>query len=266
MPNEMNWDDAIRNVLKDSNDAMHYSEIANAIRDRELRRSYGATPAQTVNAIISTSIKEQENSPYIRISRGYYHLREVLEKQPTFVLQDSEKSAKPNVEGSGDKEAEGIITSFGIYWNREDVAWKARAKIWGQQKRDADIIDFGQQTGVYLLYNHGQIVYIGRAIERGLGLRLFEHTSDRLKSRWNQFSWFGLKPITEQGNLEDTPNQYTETLVISTLEGVLIEACETGQNRRQGDGFRAVEFIQVRDSELKAPIVSALEAYLESTK
>lgn len=262
----MNWDDAIRSVLKDSSDAMHYSEIANAIRDRELRRSYGATPAQTVNSIISTSIKEQENSPYIRISRGYYHLKELLGKKPAFALQDSQKSPKSYVGVSDDKEAEGIITSFGICWNREDVVWKAYAKIWGQQQRDADIIDFGEQIGVYLLYNHGQLVYVGRVMERGLGQRLFEHTSDRLKSRWNQFSWFGLKPITEQGNLENTPSQYAGELVISTLEGVLIEACETGQNRRQGDGFRAVEFIQVRDSKLKAPIISALEAYLESTK
>ena len=266
MPNEMSWDDAIRNVLKDSSDAMHYAEIANAVRDRELRQSYGATPAQTVNSIISMSIKEQENSPYIRISPGHYHLREVLEKQPASALRDSQKTPRPYAEVSDDKDAEGIITSFGIRWSREDVIWKAYPEIWGQQQRDADIIDFSKQIGVYLLYNHGQLVYIGKAMERGLGQRLFEHTSDRLKGRWNQFSWFGLKPITEKGNLEDIPSQYTGALVISTLEGVLIEACETGQNRRQGDGFRAIEFIQVRDSKLKAPIISALEAYLESIK
>lgn len=38
--------------------------------------------------------------------------------------------------------------------------------------------------------------------------------------------------------------------LIATMEALLIEGLEPPQNRRQGDGFNAVEFIQVTDQEV----------------
>jgi len=40
-------------------------------------------------------------------------------------------------------------------------------------------------------------------------------------------------------------------IVTATLEAVLIEALEPPQNRRRGDAFRAVEFLQVEDPQIE---------------
>ena len=71
-----------------------------------------------------------------------------------------------------------------------------------------------------------------------MGQRLFEHTRDRLTGRWNRFSWFGVRGVQGVGGL------------IATMEALLIEGLEPPQNRRQGDGFNAVEFIQETDPEV----------------
>ena len=74
---ELSWKDAIIRVLRDSAEAMHYTEIVDAIADREYRSEWGATPGATVNSIISLSLKnEGTKSPFLRIDRGRYWLRE----------------------------------------------------------------------------------------------------------------------------------------------------------------------------------------------
>ena len=47
------WPAAIQQILEQSGKAMHYTEIAQQILDRKLRKDVGATPASTVNANIS---------------------------------------------------------------------------------------------------------------------------------------------------------------------------------------------------------------------
>lgn len=42
----------------------------------------------------------------------------------------------------------------------------------------------------------------------------------------------------------------TEENIIVTLEALLIEGLEPRQNRKRGDAFRAVEYLQVEDPEL----------------
>ena len=69
MPN-LSWKDAIVKVLQDSPEAMHYADIAEAIAKQNLRSDFGATPAATLNAVISISIQnEQSASPFIRVDR-----------------------------------------------------------------------------------------------------------------------------------------------------------------------------------------------------
>lgn len=45
---DMKWRDAIITVLQDADGAMHYTEIAEEIAKRKLRKNLGATPAATV--------------------------------------------------------------------------------------------------------------------------------------------------------------------------------------------------------------------------
>jgi hypothetical protein len=55
---------------------MHYTDIAEAIAEQQLRTELGATPASTVSSTITTSLNnEGEDSPFIRVARGQYALR-----------------------------------------------------------------------------------------------------------------------------------------------------------------------------------------------
>ncbi|QDO90447.1 GIY-YIG nuclease family protein [Ornithinimicrobium ciconiae] len=118
----------------------------------------------------------------------------------------------------------------------------------GVQQAGSDHVDFGAQAGVYLLYDQNRVVYVGRSQKPRLGNRLRDHTKDRLSARWNRFSWFGVRSVGADGALGALPNSGigVETL-IATMEALLIEGLEPPQNRRQGDGFVAVEFIQAVD-------------------
>lgn len=95
------------------------------------------------------------------------------------------------------------------------------------------------------------MVYIGRAIDRPLGKRLFDHTVDRLGGRWDRFSWFGLLDVTQEGNLQEKALNTSPASIVATLEALLIETLEPPQNRRRGDAFSAFEYIQDIDPELK---------------
>ncbi|WP_179131189.1 HTH domain-containing protein [Candidatus Entotheonella palauensis] len=232
----MTWREAIIHVLRTSGEAMHYVVIAGEIMENGLVDTYGKMPHQTVSNELTTSINtEAANSPFVRTQRGYYKLRQGYQGDEPPDNQDS-----PDDDGG-----DGIITSFGMYWNRDDVNWQPNPQLLGSQHANACPIDFCDQIGVYILYNHNRVIYVGRTTERTLGRRLYEHTRDRLKGRWNQFSWFGLKPIADTGALRDVPAQYASTPMIPVLEALLIEACEPGQNRKRGDDFNAIEYIQV---------------------
>ncbi len=47
-------------------------------------------------------------------------------------------------------------------------------------------------------------------------------------------------------------------LLIATMETLLIESVEPAQNRRRGDDFKAVEFLQADDPEIKEARVNEL--------
>jgi len=56
--------------------------------------------------------------------------------------------------------------------------------------------------------------------------------------------------VTEEGRLSSPPGGFTLENLVATMEALLIEGLEPPQNRRQGDGFNAVEFLQGTDPEL----------------
>lgn len=146
----------------------------------------------------------------------------------------------------GQKQYE-IITSFGMFWRRKAVQWLATPKLLGMKKIDDTPIDFHKQIGIYLLYDGREVIYVGRITERPLGKRLYEHTIDRLSTRWDRFSWFGLLSVSDEGEIGILPDSYTATDLIPALEAILIEALEPRQNRKRGDDLAAVEYIQKID-------------------
>jgi hypothetical protein len=147
-----------------------------------------------------------------------------------------------------------------MYWTRAGILWTGTPRLLGQQQAGSTPVDFCGQRGVYLLHDGRAVVYVGRTTEQPLGIRLKQHTSDRLSGRWDRFSWFGVYPATESGALATAGAvTYDLEMLIVTMEALLIEGLEPPQNRKRGDDFKAVEFIQVEDPETqKAKIVQLL--------
>jgi hypothetical protein len=258
--NNLTWREAIIEVLKSSGMAMHYTDIAAEILKLGLKKEVGATPAATVGANIYTSLKrEKENSPF-----------EKTDQPGTFKLNHQASTIAPAPilttdavdEKEGDKELQkdaGIIRALGMFWRRDFVDWKGSTKICGKwlpeanQASPADVVDFYNQRGVYILHDGNETVYVGRACPGTLGTRLLAHTADRLNGRWDRFSWFGLLRVTSGGGLEEWESaKFTQNEIAITLEALLIEGLEPKQNRKRGDAdFKAIEYIQVEDPNIQ---------------
>lgn len=247
---EKSWKEAIKKVLAESESPLHYTEISEQILSRGYYETEGATPAATVNAQLASSIKHDgDKSPFIRVGKGIFALK-IAPSEAIIPLSPTSKQLQTLAE-SDVMLSDSIIHSLGMYWQRDLVVWRKEPRMYGKQQALSKPVDFGKQKGIYILYDHHTVVYIGRSIDRPLGKRLFEHTIDRLGSRWNRFSWFGLLDVTQDGNLRETALNTTLASLIATLEALLIEALEPPQNRKRGDDFSAIEYIQDIDPELK---------------
>lgn len=235
----MTWIEAIVKVLEDSPEPLHYTDIAEEIARKDLRKKVGATPARTVNGVLTDSIKnEGDSSPFIKIMKGIYALRKQGDSDSGSVLPSSLQ--KPMQE-----EPNPILTSFGMFWRRINVDWKSSTpRLLGVQDRKADPVDFYKQRGIYLLYDGREILYVGRATKGPLGKRLFEHTKDRMSARWDRFSWFGIRPVSEKGKIGSQPETYSANMLIPSLEAILIESLEPRQNRQRGEDMADREYIQ----------------------
>jgi hypothetical protein len=241
--NDLGWREAILKVLADSGEAMHYTDIADKIVAQNLRKNVGATPASSVNATVTTSLKNDgDDSPFLRVSRGHYSIRKAATASP----------AQKEPEQDEDDET-GLINAFGMFWRRGLVLWTtATPCLWGQQQAVSKEVDFSSERGVYLLHDGREVVYVGRANEQSLGTRLKQHTVDRLNGRWDRFSWFGVYPVTEDGRiLTSITETFSMDNLITTMEALLIEGLEPPQNRKRGDEFRAVEYLQVVDPQIE---------------
>lgn len=255
----MSWREAIARVLAEEARPLHYSEISELILSKGYYKTEGATPDATVNAQITGSIKHDgDKSPFLKVSRGTFALRNAKQLPlapvgPTIALPPAtpkilEAAQTATIEEEPD---ESVIRCLGMYWQRDLVVWKNDPKVFGKQQAFSKSVDFGAQRGIYILYDHHTVVYVGRSVDRPMGKRLYEHTIDRLGSRWNRFSWFGLLNVTDEGKLVEAPIKVTLPSLIATLEALLIEVLEPPQNRKRGDDFSVMEYIQDIDPELK---------------
>lgn len=269
---EKSWKDAIKRVLREAQEPLHYSDISAQILAAGYYATEGATPAATVNAQLASSIKHDgERSPFLRVGKGLFALKD----ETATIGSKSSKSSKSSKPLSATAPSnqdditsdiasdEAIMRSFGMYWQRELVLWRREAKLFGKQQAETMPIDFGRQKGIYILYDHHTVVYVGRSIDRPLATRLYEHTTDRLASRWNRFSWFGLLDATDDGRLQEPALNTSLGGIIAAFEALLIEALEPPQNRKRGDDFSGIEYIQAIDPELQERQLQATLRTLE---
>ena len=247
MSRNLTWPEAIKQVLHEAGEALHYTEITERILSQDLKRTKGATPDASVSATLSESLKKEgAASPFVKVSRGTYML--ARESQQTI----ASSSPEPKIPAEPDREEQyAVVSSFGMFWRRGLVDWKSSAVLMGHQKQADQNVDFADQRGIYLLYDGREVIYVGRSTDRPLGQRLYEHTRDRMAARWDRFSWFGFRPVSEDGGLGTMPGRVSAGTLIAAFEAVLIEALEPRQNRRRGDDLEAAEFLQVEDEDLR---------------
>ena len=244
---DMPWQDAIAAVLRSSAEPLHYSDIAQQIIDNGFRTNVGATPANTVAANLSSSISRLgSRSPFVKVERGLYTLRSA-KSAPLKKSSEEADAAEATAREMG------LINAFGMFWDRDWVKWRSTMpNLLGVQQLGSEPVNFTDQSGVYVLYDGSRVIYVGKAFDRRLGLRLYDHTRDRLTGRWNRFSWFGVRGVEPDGKLTNLPKaELGLGSLIATMEALLIEGLEPPQNRRQGDGFNAVEFMQAKDPEIE---------------
>ena len=255
MPN-MSWKDAIEQVLANAGEAMHYKTVAEEIDKQNLRSQLGATPANSVYATLHLSIKNDgEASPFIKTNPGTF----MLKKLPSQMAVEYSATSEDE-----DSEQRKVVKCAGMFWHADKVNWKSKPKILGQQQQGAKEINFCDQVGIYLLHDRSRVIYVGRSTDRPLGQRLYEHTRDRLNGRWDRFSWFGLKGVQDSGKLTEPHFSTSQNEIISLMEAILIEALEPPQNRKRGDDFSDIEYLQVADTEKKKQRKEALAKMLLS--
>lgn len=184
--------------------------------------------------------------------RGVYRLRKYQAESLEEHKPHSGEESQSKQDETGDDE--GPICAFVMYWRRSDVSWeRSSIKLLGKQYKATVQADFGEQQGVYLLHDGREVVYVGRATSQRLGQRLKEHTKDRLEGRWDRFSWFGVNNVDENGTLANRadPIQLGLEDLVASMESLLIEGLEPRQNRKRGDGFEAMEFLQIVDPDVE---------------
>jgi len=127
---DMPWEDAIQRVLSEADGALHYADIAERITSGNLRRNIGATPASTVASYLSTSLREGETSPYLRVGRGEYALKVAAERNA--------QVAANTVKGTDQEEGAGALRAFGMFWQRASVLWPGKPQLLGRQGGRSD--------------------------------------------------------------------------------------------------------------------------------
>ena len=249
--NALSWEEAIERVMRSTGGAMHYTNIAKEISARGFKSV--ANPAASV-ASAFTRARSDPNSIFIPIGNGLYALKESLEPV-------AEQQADDIVESENET---GALKALGMFWQRSSVIWNGKPKLLGRQDEGAANVDFSDQVGVYLLHDRDRVIYIGRAADT-LFARLKAHTTDRLGGRWDRFSWFGLRAVSEDGQLVDAPVSWTHSVVIETMEALLIESLEPPLNRKRGDNFSGAEYLQVPDPSIEQRnMKQAFDAFLKS--
>ena len=232
---EMSLQDAVRLVLRETAEPLHYREIADIIAAERYRESMGATPDKTVAAALSAMRRNGEDYS-MPGRRGFYLYAPHSESQ--FATASSDDLADDDGQTNTSQVR---IQAYGLYWERDKVEWdtnRGPVELLGRQNRAADPVDFADQQGVYLLHQMQTVTYIGRtaAAQNGLFGRLRDHVrSPRRSGRWDRFSWFGFRPVNEDGTLGSTPQALTTDLLITILEAVLIETYLPSFNDKSGD-------------------------------
>ena len=230
---------SMQSLLKEKEHlSVHQREIAQILEERwKEGGDDGYDFSGTGRPFASVSSMVTRNPEvFFKAKRGFVSLcerrKEVEEKYGNRIEvkdQDSEDDSE-------------ILTSFGILWERSLID-NSLPRLLGVQMEGSKPVDFAKRTGIYILYNHRDIVYIGQS-KGNLGQRIKQHTKDGLKHRWNRFSWFGIL-VAQDGKLGTTRNGLVLAM-LDFLESFAIKLTNPPENRTQGNGLTDSEFFPIR--------------------
>ena len=232
MAKETPWDELIIQVLKNKGAAMRYSDIADEIVNGGKRNKVGATPANTVNGYLrSDKLKDK----VVCVGRGVYILKEFYNSSTTIIPDGTNKEDDEN------DVSDALITAYGRFWDR-NLFQTNKNHLYGSniKTKNADVYDFHECGGIYLLHKGYNVTYVGQAEK--LSKRLEDHTTDHLRNRWDNFSWFCIDSIDNETN-ENTKSMSNEA-ILDTLEALLIETLGPERNKKVGNDFEDKEFEQ----------------------
>ena len=226
---------AVRKVLTEAAEPLHYREISAIIAAEDLWRNMGATPDRSVAAALS--IMRKNGEPIAVPRRGYYLMvtSSIETSSPASLFAEDEE--EPVLA----EDAEVSVAAYGLYWERDKVEWDVsgqKVELFGQQNQAATRVNFADQQGVYLLYQMQMVTYVGRTVAESNGLfyRLKSHVRNpRRSGRWDRFSWFGVRSVSPEGELLSAPPSLSTDLLITILEAVLIETFLPPFNDKSGD-------------------------------
>lgn len=179
-----------------------------------------------------------------KVRRGTYSIHKEWNGEP--LDKQSRKGGAIAQSVSKEPQRRVVIPCFGLHWERGLVSWRAGSLLGRKHgEKDADAVNFANQTGVYLLYQWPQVTYVGRTVG-GLYQRLCEHESDADKSPWDRFSWFGLIPVDDDGRLEKRPGEMSIEDQVTMMEALLIRILTPPDNLKRCDRM-GVQYVQVPD-------------------
>ena len=234
MVTEMTWVEAVRQVLQTAAEPMHCDDIAREILRLGLKTTTGKTPNYTVAGVISR-LRRAGTDGIIKTQPGFFQIT-----QPS-VMQTAESSDELDTTDVVENLA---VAAYGLHWERSKVDWQTKHLLGYDAAYDAidpnpdQIIDFADQQGVYLLHSWQSVVYVGKttAREGGLFQRLQNHHQRPAWSgKWERFSWFGIRRVSEEGSIIDGPDSAPKDVVAALMESVLIETLRPSFNQQQGN-------------------------------
>jgi hypothetical protein len=166
-----------------------------------------------------------------------------------------------------------IVKNYGLMWERDRVFWGGpgdEGTLLGSS-RARKKIDFREQIGIYVLYDHGmKPIYVGQAGRGNARLfhRLKQHKKGNLSKRWAYFTWFGLLSVNKSRKLSgrDEPTKGVRNTLggaLDEIEAVLIAAVEPPFNK-QGSRFLTTEYFRQEDDErLESQVDGQMRGHLD---
>lgn len=233
---------SMQSLLKEQEHlSVHQREIAQILEERWKEGGddgYDFSGTELPFASVSSMVTRNPEV-FFKAKRGFVSL---CERRKEVEEKYGNRSEVEDQDSEYDSE---ILTPFGILWERSLID-NSLPRLLGVQMEGSKPVDFAKQTGIYILYDHRDIIYIGQSKGK-LGQRIKQHTKtkDGLKHRWNRFSWFGILPVTQDGKLGTTGNGLIQTMP-DFLESFAIKLTNPPENRTQGNGLTDSEFFPIR--------------------